>query len=1231
MGAPKFAARKFRFCPRRGSGIRPVGVQGCSRLNLVTFLISLLLLTSIAPADFRIPGTAQAKSASGIQTTTGPNSTFTLAKPVAVPPTVDDTLLLWNNTLESGDVTQTDDGLSPSGIAYDSNDSLLYVVASGVLSTVNTTDSKVVRGAPGGGGPGIGFDPHNGYIYEGDESGDVFVFDASNDSLVGKVALMSPSNGNAVDQPAVLYDSVNHNVYIPSSSYTGNNTVFVINSTTDTVTTQIAVGTEPTGIAYDPVNADIYVGNVGSSNVSIIDATTNLLVGSIPVPGGPGSIAYDPTTGLMYVADTNSDNVSIIDPVSNSVTGNITTGFEPDYLTVDTATGEVYVSDDDNSNLTVIDPTSRSVATYVPLGAYAFPMGLVYDPSDSEIYVAANGQNGLAIVNPGTDTKSGFIPTGVFATAAVVVPNGCVYVGSGNPPGTVFVVATSNDSEIKSLSVPGFPESSESLAYDSVDGAIYVADSEVNVVSIINVSTNTIQGAITIPNSPISIAVDNVSGDVYVTNGGNVTVIAPFTSAILSTVPVTGNVLVYDYLTNDVYVASGSSNVVYAINATSNAIVGSILLPENREYPPLSVGIAFDPDTGDLYVSDGNNGVFYVASPYTDQVLATDGGGGGFATFDGGTGYIYDATINATPGSTNGSLNVLDPFNNTFVSPVPVGWQPQAVGVASSLSELFVTSAAEGSVAVLYAPAVPPPAPQSVTFRESGLPNGTEWSVLIDGTNVSVTKSNFTVTLNDGIHTFSVANAAGFEAVPSGGVITVDGSPLIESISFVPPYSVTFTESGLPSGTSWSVTLEGAQQSSSSATISFTEPNGTFSYTVGEVPGYVPSPSSGSVTVDGAAMGIAVSFALATYSVTFPETGLPAGTSWSLTLDGVEQSSTGSSISFTEPNGSWAYSIADVSGWHQTTLAYNGYVDVNGAAVTEPTLGFTEVTYPVTFTEAGLLGGTTWYVNVSGGQSFTSTTSSIVFVEPNGTDDYNVATSNKDYAPTFASGVFRVNGSSASESVSFTLVTFSVTLTEGGLPTETEWWINVTGQPSQSSTTATMDLFLPNGTYSFTVATANKSYWSPGGTFPVTGAAFRESLTFTLVSFNVTLREKGLPTGTEWRVALTDGENFSSIVPTLVFSEPNGTYSYTISAPGFASIKGGITINGASPSLVTVDFVPTQPAGTTMLDYAIIVVAGAMCILAVLTIAWRARRRVPPKNPRSPPSQPGSVVPPNHQ
>jgi hypothetical protein len=130
-------------------------------------------------------------------------------------------------------------------------------------------------------------------------------------------------------------------------------------------------------------------------------------------------------------------------------------------------------------------------------------------------------------------------------------------------------------------------------------------------------------------------------------------------------------------------------------------------------------------------------------------------------------------------------------------------------------------------------------------------------------------------------------------------------------------FQQTFTESGLPAGTTWYVNITGYNSGPITGTsYSVSLSNGTYSYTVATSDHiYKPTVYTGSFTVDGASLSESVTFVEVTYTVTFTETGLPSGTLWSVTLNGTTLSSTTSTITFSEPNGTYTYSIGSVSGY----------------------------------------------------------------------------------------------------------------------------------------------------------------------------------------------------------------------------------------------------------------------------------------------------------------------------
>ena len=92
----------------------------------------------------------------------------------------------------------------------------------------------------------------------------------------------------------------------------------------------------------------------------------------------------------------------------------------------------------------------------------------------------------------------------------------------------------------------------------------------------------------------------------------------------------------------------------------------------------------------------------------------------------------------------------------------------------------------------------------------------------------------------------------------NGGFITTGGdrAPVLP----YPLFKVSFTEKNLPSGTMWSVSINGFTQVSTSASIVFWEPSGLYAYSVGPVTGFTAHPSVGAVQVNGANAHVKVVF-----------------------------------------------------------------------------------------------------------------------------------------------------------------------------------------------------------------------------------------------------------------------------------------------------------------------------------------------------------------------------------
>ncbi len=467
-----------------------------------------------------------------------------------------------------------------------------------------------------------------------------------------------------------------------------------------------------------------------------------------------------------------------------------------------------------------------------------------------------------------------------------------------------------------------------------------------------------------------------------------------------------------------------------------------------------------------------------------------------------------------------------------------------------------------------------------VTFIESGLQKAAAWILGLQGNYYVNDTGTLSLKLPNGTYTYNATSLSGNSYKANGGIFTINGKSLNLSVVFVKYYTLVFTEKGLPTGDKWIVVFDGEDNSSISPdNVSFTAPNGTYSYSIPGLPGYHPSSDSGTLKVIGANITMSVIFVPTTYNVVFSESGLPAGSEWYVNFtsgagsnSNLRLASSSNSVNAALPNGTYSYFVStgdkiyEAQGSSFTVNGYNVYQSIY----------FTPIKYRITFLEEGLPTGTSWNISTSG-TTYRSFNSTIVINESNGTYTYNVIPIG-GYHLQNSTGTFTVLGNPLVIVVTFSANTYNISFYQYNLPRGTRWWINFTNNRSFSTTGVQLNLSMPNGTYYFSLASQNKSWVSSNyymhlGEYEiiVNGGGFTYYFSFTPMAYNITFIASGLQPGTEW---------FGYLVDSYVFSDTygkdlnafivNGTYQVNFTAIQFGveytqpSIK--ITVNGHNES-----------------------------------------------------------------
>ncbi len=565
----------------------------------------------------------------------------------------------------------------------------------------------------------------------------------------------------------------------------------------------------------------------------------------------------------------------------------------------------------------------------------------------------------------------------------------------------------------------------------------------------------------------------------------------------------------------------------------------------------------------------------------------------------GGTDYEITFTETGLPANTTWWVDVSGWNMTNFLPPdevyldEPNGTYTYTIGAAAGWGpdpesgSLVIDGAAVNRTVVFT------PIEYEAQFSETGLAVGTYWSVQLGASTVASETSSIGLDEPVGTYGFSITSGApqyyvvGASikgnvtfATAATGNVTLDGSGAVVNVEFADTvYAVTLKETGLPKDDGWIASLTGSdglqENGTMTSSLGFFEPNGTYTWRVLAGPaGYLPETTSGSVTVDGSAVTVDVTFEHLKYAVAFEESGLPSGTSWSVTLNGTKTTSKTAWVNFTVANSTgsgYAFTVGKVTNF--TSAPSSGTLTVSGAAVVKAIAFHAAPAYNVTFDALGLAPGTAWTTTFNG-TTITSSAERHVYHVQNYTPYPFLASSSYGNNATPSSGDVTVNGAPVTVSITFT---HSVTFVETGLPLGTNWTVTVNGSLHWSTNTTIVLWGYANGSVPYTVGSiADYQANASSGSAEVQGAPVSVAIRFTQVLFPVVFEEAGLVSGTTWAVTL-NGTRETSTTTTITFSVPSGTYAYQIGEVLTYNLTsaeyGNVTVAGAAPTPIQVTYV----------------------------------------------------------
>jgi len=269
---------------------------------------------------------------------------------------------------------------------------------------------------------------------------------------------------------------------------TGDGTVSVLDvdgpvTLVDTVT----VGGEPVGVTFTPDGAEAWVSTWSGNAVKVIDVATLSVVATISAGNGSFSVTFSNDGATAYLINYNGQSVAVVDTATRVVDRTIT-GFsypQTAVLSADGLTLDVLAT---SSDIVRLDLTDDSIENF-PLDS--FPQNARLTPDGSELWVTLNGSDSIAVLDPVDLSTIAIVPSSDSPMDVEVAPNGRAMLVS-HDDGVDIV-----DLETRSVlgTIPAIDSASRHIALIPGTGRALVAQYFDNAVRVLGFEQERLSGA----------------------------------------------------------------------------------------------------------------------------------------------------------------------------------------------------------------------------------------------------------------------------------------------------------------------------------------------------------------------------------------------------------------------------------------------------------------------------------------------------------------------------------------------------------------------------------------------------------------------------------------------------------------------------------------------------------------------------------------------------------------
>lgn len=225
------------------------------------------------------------------------------------------------------------------------------------------------------------------------------------------------------------------------------------------------------GVALNPDGKTGYISDGAGNAIVVFDRSSMAVKKTVPAGTNPDGIAFEPVTGTVWAFNGRSKDVSILDAASNQIVATIQLPGKPEFPRAD-GDGHVFVNIEDMNEIVELDAKAKKVLANWPLTGCESPSGMAIDYAQHLLFSVCDGKK-MAVLDYLTGRVLGLAAIGDHPDAAAFDPRHHEAFSS-NGEGSLTIIDTTK---------PDFPvaqtvatvRGARTLAFDETTGKVFLS------------------------------------------------------------------------------------------------------------------------------------------------------------------------------------------------------------------------------------------------------------------------------------------------------------------------------------------------------------------------------------------------------------------------------------------------------------------------------------------------------------------------------------------------------------------------------------------------------------------------------------------------------------------------------------------------------------------------------------------------------------------------------------